>query len=261
MTRARVVAGAAAGATCVRLLLHRSDLLPGGRQTWERTNHAGRTVSLAEGPAVVCGTAAAIIGSPPAGCAAVASGGLGMLDDLLGTTESKGLRGHLRALRAGDLTTGAVKVVGLAAVGLMSAAAIDRRMTPSTLAAGAVIAGSANLINLFDLRPGRALKVGLVLSGPILVGGDFAEGVLVGTCLAALPEDVAAQQMMGDTGANAVGALLGAVLVERVGWRGRTAALALITGLTLASERVSFSRVIAGNTYLRRFDEWGRARS
>ena len=65
--------------------------------------------------------------------------------------------------------------------------------------------------------------------------------------------------MLGDTGANAAGALRrhrparGAPAV-----RGRLAALAVLAGLTLASEKVSFTRVIESTPGLRELDAWGR---
>jgi UDP-N-acetylmuramyl pentapeptide phosphotransferase/UDP-N-acetylglucosamine-1-phosphate transferase len=64
--------------------------------------------------------------------------------------------------------------------------------------------------------------------------------------------------MLGDTGANAAGALLGTALLEGTGRRGRVAALAVLAGLTLASERVSFTRVIEATPVLREIDAWGR---
>ena len=64
--------------------------------------------------------------------------------------------------------------------------------------------------------------------------------------------------MLGDTGANSAGALLGTALVQRSGRRGRLAALAVLAGLTLASERVSFTKVIESTPGLRELDAFGR---
>jgi UDP-N-acetylmuramyl pentapeptide phosphotransferase/UDP-N-acetylglucosamine-1-phosphate transferase len=64
--------------------------------------------------------------------------------------------------------------------------------------------------------------------------------------------------MLGDTGANAAGALVGTALVQGTGRRGRVVALAVLTGLTLVSERVSFTRVIESTPGLRELDAWGR---
>ncbi|MBC9823200.1 hypothetical protein [Terrabacter sp. MAHUQ-38] len=236
------------------------------RSPWERTNHAGRTVTLLEGPAFVAGalTAATLpVGARrgqrvAAAVTAGVAGALGALDDLAGGAADKGLRGHLAALRRGQVTTGAVKVVGLAATGLAAAALTDRdRRGPlSTLLGGAVVAGAANAVNLFDLRPGRALKVTVAAGLPLVTGTPGAAAV--GSSLGVIGDDLAARSMLGDTGANAAGALVGLAVVERTGLLGRAVALAGLAALTLASERVSFTRVIEGNGVLRHLDEWGR---
>jgi len=251
---------------------------PALRRPWERTNHAGDPVTLLEGPAWVggavagAGAAAAAVssrltqgpvrGSMSSGVVAVAAGALGALDDLSGGGSDKGLKGHLGALARGEVTTGAVKIVGLGVTGLVGAALSDasRPSRPgllTTLVGGAVVAGAANAVNLFDLRPGRALKV-TVATGLPLVGGVPA-AVAVGSSLGVVRDDLRATAMLGDTGANAAGALVGLALVERTGLVGRCVALAGLAGLTLASERVSFTRVIEAHPALRRLDEWGRA--
>ena len=114
-----------------------------------------------------------------------------------------------------------------------------------------MVAGAANLANLLDLRPGRALKVALLAAAPLLGGLGRAAGgrpraaaAALGAALGALPDDLAGTSMLGDTGANSAGALVGLALVERTGLRGRVAALAVLTALTLASEKVSFTAVI-----------------
>jgi UDP-N-acetylmuramyl pentapeptide phosphotransferase/UDP-N-acetylglucosamine-1-phosphate transferase len=207
-----------------------------------------------------------------AGAVVAVAGGaaFGAVDDLAERGKSKGLRGHLGELAHGRVTTGGLKVLGIGASGLI-AGALAVRSSPSSpatrgtarvtdaLTAGAVIAGSANLVNLFDLRPGRALKVVLLhapttASGP---GGPLA-GAAAGAALGLLPDDLAGHSMLGDTGANAVGALLGTAVVASASRRGRLAVLAGIAALTLASEKVSFTKVIEATPGLRELDLLGR---
>ncbi len=231
---------------------------------WERTNHAGQPVTLLEGPAYVTGAAlGAAAGGPVGLVAAVGSGALGALDDLAGDGSSKGLRGHLGAAARGEVTTGAVKVVGLGVTGLVAAALADRGRPGTsaldTLVGGAVVAGCANLANLLDLRPGRALKATVLASVPLLVGpGGAHAAAAAGAALGVLPADLGGRAMLGDTGANAAGALVGAALVERTGRGGRLVSLAVLAGLTLASEKVSFTHVIESTPGLRELDAWGR---
>lgn len=235
---------------------------------WARTNHAGEPVTLLEGPALVLGALSGSALGSGSGARAVVllgAGALGAVDDLVGTTTSKGLRGHLGALARGEVTTGSVKIAGLALTGLGAVALTDRRIgrgLVATLLGGAVVAGAANAVNLFDLRPGRALKVTALASGAALVAGRGpTPATALGASVGVIADDLAARSMLGDTGANAAGALVGLAVVERTGTAGRALALAALAALTLASERVSFSSVIDRQPLLRRIDRWGRSTS
>lgn len=242
----------------------------------ERTNFHGRTVTLAGGPALAAGaTIGAASGAPNGRLAAAAvaagavSGAVGFYDDMVGNRPeqktAKGFAGHLGALHEGRVTSGLVKIAGVGAAGLVASALIgsDR---PSRFGRGAevllgagVIAGTANLLNLLDLRPGRALKAGALLGAPLAVGrnASMAAGTL-GAGAALLPADLNEEIMLGDSGANALGALLGVAFVARAGTAGRATALAVLTALTAASEKVSFTKVIQDTPWLRAADELGR---
>jgi hypothetical protein len=122
-----------------------------------------------------------------------------------------------------------------------------------------VIAGTANLLNLLDLRPGRALKAGALIGVPLAIGrnGGVAAGAL-GAGAALAQADLNEEIMLGDAGANAFGALLGLALAARTGPAGRALVLTVLAGLTAASEKVSFTKVIQDTPWLRRADELGR---
>ena len=236
---------------------------------WQRVNHAGRAVTLWEGAAYAVGAATGSVvgGLPPGAAAALGAAAFGALDDHRGDSDSKGLRGHLGALRRGRVTTGTVKIFGIGATGVATAIAVDRRGrgpargrgAVSTLTGGAVIAASANLGNLLDLRPGRALKATILIAAPIALStGSPTAAAAAGAATAAIGPDLRGSSMLGDTGANAAGALVGTAVVERLGPRGRLAALLALSALTLASERVSFTRVIETTPVLRELDRWGR---
>jgi hypothetical protein len=261
---------------------------PGGGGRWDRVNHRGEPVTLLEGPAVAAGLAASALvapGLPPrlraaAALAALGGGGFGVLDDLTETGSSKGLRGHLGALRRGEVTTGGLKILGIGATGLAAAALAGGveargiaaggvpggaprgrvRAAVDLVGSGALIAGAANLLNLFDLRPGRALKVGL-LHAPVALGTGPAAPVVAlatGAATGMLGEDLGERAMLGDAGANALGAVLGLAVVAGARPRTRWGVLAGIIALTLASEKVSFTKVIAATPGLRELDALGR---
>lgn len=295
MTVMRVVAaaGVAAAASGVALsVLRRTPVAA----RFERTNHRGDRVTMLEGPAYAIGAIAGILVGPASGptsgsvragalVATVGAGVFGTIDDVAerppaqpeGIANStgpaaKGFRGHLGALRRGRLTTGGAKMLGISAAGFAAAAcAVPRRAGGGTagrvvdvVLAGGVIAGSANLVNLLDLRPGRALKaVAIASAGQAAMARGTREnsGLLaagLGAGAAMLPGDLRETSMLGDAGANTAGALLGVHLVASTPRWGRAMALVAIAAATIASEKISFTSVIASTPVLRRLDELGR---
>ena len=261
----------------------------------ERVNFRGRTVSLRGGVGVAAGAVAASAqlgralgagaGTRPAAAAVAATGAAGaagLIDDLDagahdGDTPAKGLKGHLSALARGRVTTGAVKIAVIGSGALVAGVLLARHRAaaaplrrPAATALDAVvsavtIASWADVHNLLDLRPGRALKAAALLTAPLLADrrrAAAASRALAAGCLgaaaAALPGDLMEETMLGDTGANALGALAGTALAAHPARPVRVAAAAAGTGLVLASERVSFTRVIARTPALAALDAVGR---
>jgi len=283
-----VAAGACAAGAARLAYSAMSRRPPGGPKAWSRTNHRGEPVTLLEGPAVAAGALAGVLaqaglasraqaglvpasGSPgasgPAGsagwrrAAAMVLGGagaaaFGAYDDLAGSGDRRGFRGHLGALRQGEVTTGAVKLGGIGVTGVVSAALAGGSPADVIVNAG-LVAGGANLLNLFDLRPGRAIKVAAA-SGVLLgAAGQDSVAAPLGAALALLPEDLGERAMLGDAGANALGAMLGASAAG-LSRTGRIALLIAIVGITAASEKVSFTKVIARTPALNWLDMLGR---
>jgi hypothetical protein len=189
-----------------------------------------------------------------------ATGALGAYDDLAGSDDSRGFKGHLTALARGEVTTGAVKILGIGVAGLVAAALAgtkERATAFDVLVNGALIAGSANLLNLFDLRPGRAIKVGALAGLPGTLSGSAVAAAPFGAALALLPEDLGERAMLGDAGANALGALLG-LSAARLPRPVRLGLLTGVTALNAASEVVSFTKVIQATPALRWLDQLGR---
>ncbi|MFH9818778.1 hypothetical protein [Streptomyces sp. NPDC017230] len=216
---------------------------PGRRERWERENHAGRTVDLYAGPA--CAVAAAVGTArvrPAAGFAVLAAGVCGAYDDAVGAEDPRrGFRAHLSALRNGEVTSGAVKLLGISAAGLVAGAVMKERPLDKVLA-GAVIAGAAHFVNLVDVRPGRAGASVLALGAPgLLRGGPGAEAAAaaMGSASAVLPDDLAERTMLGDTGAHALGAALGVAVVVGNGRAGLAAHTVALVAAAAYGEKVS----------------------
>ncbi|MBO8168235.1 MAG: hypothetical protein H0Z35_03500 [Thermoanaerobacteraceae bacterium] len=190
-------------------------------------------------------------------------GAAGLADDLWGETDSKGFGGHLAAFfKLRKVTTGLMKAVvgGIVAVGIafIFAASSLELVTDALL-----IALVTNLVNLFDLRPGRALKVFFLAALLIIAAalGALPAGLLwlvIAPALVFFPLDLAAEAMLGDVGANVLGVVLGiaAVWVLPVGIR--LPGLVFLAVLHWYAEKVSFSKIISSNRLLRHLDRLGR---
>ncbi len=194
--------------------------------------------------------------------AAFGFGLLGFVDDALGG-EDRGFKGHLVALAHGRLTSGMVKLLGGAAIALVLAAAPGFVTWQRLFADAVLIALAANLANLLDRRPGRVIKCSLLAYVPLaIVAGAGPVGVavapLMGAAVGVLPEDLQERMMLGDTGANVLGGVLGLVVVLECSRTARNVIFLVLIALNLVSEFVSFSRVIDAVPVLRRLDQLGR---
>ena len=164
---------------------------------------------------------------------------IGLADDAWSGPE-RGFRAHLRAGR----TTGVLKLVGIPLVGLVRTRSVS----------GALLVGlSANFLNQLDTRPGRALKA--------YVLGAAAVDAPLGLAVLLLPYDLREMGMLGDSGSNGLGALLGLYSVNRFTGRGRWVAISALAGLTLLGESRSLGELIERTPGLRELDSLGRRRS
>ena len=194
---------------------------------------------------------------------ALGLGLLGLLDDLVGPGDVRGFRGHLVALASGGLTTGGLKLVFGLAVSLVAVSPRSGSSVGQLLADAALVALAANLGNLLDRGPGRTAKVGLVcflVLALVASGSTVLVGVAIvaGAAAALLLDDLHEHLMLGDTGANTLGGVIGLGVVLACSPGTRLATLLVVAGLNLLSEVVSFSRIIDAVPPLRALDRAGR---
>jgi UDP-N-acetylmuramyl pentapeptide phosphotransferase/UDP-N-acetylglucosamine-1-phosphate transferase len=220
---------------------------------------AGRAVAAAAGTGKPGTTAARILVLT----AALGFALLGAVDDLAGTADDRGFRGHLRALRQGRATTGLLKLVGGTALALAVVGPAAGRSVGRLLADAALVALAANLANLLDRAPGRVVKAGVLALVVLAVAARRREAldgvaVVTGAALGLVPDDLGERLMLGDAGANALGGVLGLGVVLTVSPGARIATLVAVALLNLVGEVVSFSRVIEAVPPLRALDRAGR---
>jgi hypothetical protein len=189
------------------------------------------------------------------------AGLVGFADDAWGRGDERGFAGHLGALSRGRVSTGLLKFVVLGG-GALVFGLLTFGVGWRALVAAFLLAGCANLANLFDVRPGRALKF-LGLPVVILLFVAPYEAALtvagvIGGAIVLFYFDLKGRIMLGDAGAAIWGAVLGYLVVTSgpglVWW---VAAVATV-GLTAVAEVSSISRFIEEVGALRRIDLWGR---
>lgn len=193
---------------------------------------------------------------------------LGLIDDTLGTERSdavpapRGWRGHGAAAIRGELSTGALKAAGSLGLALltMDFAGLS---TGRWLLAVAVLVLATNALNLLDLRPGRAVKMFVLLGAGLTIGARdlrplWTLGLFVGPALIAGVYDLRERAMLGDTGANLLGALAGLWLVLTLSETGQLIALGLLVVVTVYGEMRSISTLVQRVPLLRGLDSWGR---
>ncbi len=197
--------------------------------------------------------------------AALAFGLLGFVDDVAGAGDERGFRGHLGALAHGRLTTGGLKLVGGGVVALLVGVARSGDDIVDVVLTGVLIALAANLANLFDRAPGRTAKVALAGGVALVVTATLADAGdllglagVVGGGAGLLIFDLREELMLGDAGANALGASLGLGVAVAHSRTVQVVVVVALVALNLASELVSFSRVIDRVPPLRALDRLGR---
>lgn len=236
------------------------------------TNHRGERVSLVLGAAAATGTIAALAASAAVGVArgtghpsrdllvalAVAIVfAVGAYDDRQ-PSRVHGLRAHFVALARGQVTSGIVKLAVIVVAAAF--AELEAGLSGGALVLGTlVVAGSANLLNLLDVVPGRALKFALACSAGLLAAASSALAwASLGETVVLLPLDLRERAMLGDAGANTIGFVLGLLLSVTVGTAWLAISLAAILALHAIAETVSLSRVIRATPPLRWLDGLGR---
>ena len=274
-----VVLGLLAGALAVLFLrVGAPDLL--SSPVLERENYRGHRLATAAGIFIVVAVLVVEAGRAVLGAiglgddpgltvdrslvlfAVFAFGLLGFVDDVLGDDSARGFTGHVGALAQGRITTGFLKLFGGAGVAIVLVATPGFASGRRLIVDAVLIALAANLGNLLDRAPGRTLKCAAVAYVPLaLLLGTGAAGVAIapamGAAFALLPDDLGERVMLGDTGANVVGAVLGLGVVLGRGETTRVTALVVLVVLTVVAEVSSFSRIIDRVPPLRWLDRLG----
>lgn len=185
----------------------------------------------------------------------------GILDDIIGNRDVSGLKGHFKSLLNGKLTTGGFKALLGGFIGLVISIAISKNIYDIVINT-LIIALSTNLMNLLDLRPGRAIKGYLVISIVLLFTlGEYTRNLLLlifPNVIAYFNQDLKAKAMMGDTGSNVLGISIGILFVMGYPLKVRLIWLAFLIFIHILTEKYSLTKIIENNKFLNFIDKLGR---
>lgn len=185
----------------------------------------------------------------------------GVMDDIIGNRNVTGLKGHFKSLFKGSLTTGGFKALFGGFVGLLISVTVTKDIV-EIIVYTLVIALSTNFMNLFDLRPGRAIKVYLfVMTIIFLTVGGFVQVLpllIVPNVLAYFNYDLKAKAMMGDTGSNVLGISIGVMMVFGYKLEVNIFWLVLLILIHILTEKYSLTKIIEKVKVLNFLDKMGR---
>jgi UDP-GlcNAc:undecaprenyl-phosphate GlcNAc-1-phosphate transferase len=189
---------------------------------------------------------------------------LGFIDDRWGNRTVTGLKGHIRKfIIEGEITTGFVKAFGGLLLGFLVPRVILAQPWQEALLSGFNIALSANLLNLLDLRPGRAGALFLLSASCLTAVAYFKRTdpfipplvFIVIPALVVHERDARARVMLGDTGSNLLGGALGlAFILAFPTLPAHISLLMVLVVIHLIAERYSLTKLIEQNALLRRLD-------
>lgn len=185
----------------------------------------------------------------------------GILDDIIGNRDVSGLKGHFKSLLNGKLTTGGFKALFGGFIGLVISIPISKNIYDIVINT-LIIALSTNLMNLLDLRPGRAIKGYLVISIVLLFTlGEYTRNLLLlifPNVIVYFNQDLKAKAMMGDTGSNVLGISIGILFVMGYPLKVRLIWLAFLIFIHILTEKYSLTKIIENNKFLNFIDKLGR---
>ncbi|NLK20941.1 MAG: hypothetical protein GX308_02380 [Epulopiscium sp.] len=186
----------------------------------------------------------------------------GIIDDFVKESKIKGLRSHLIRMYQGELTSGGLKAL----IGGLAALYISFSFSTNLfdlIANIMLILFSINSMNLFDVRPGRALKIFLGVGTILWIFSKAPDRFLtllgIGGVLPILKGDLREEHMLGDVGANILGYTIGFTEAITLSIRFKMVMVVLLILLHIIAEITSITTIIKKVPFLRYIDDLGRA--
>lgn len=184
---------------------------------------------------------------------------IGIVDDVLGNSDVKGVKGNINALVSKKFSTGIIKAVFVIVIACYIYYFFNEEFW---ILKGIVTALTTNLFNLMDLRPGRCIKFYYVFFAffSFLNIRWTKELFIIFSIIITIYYfwDAYGFSMLGDSGANLIGFIIGLILCEVVGTSlfGLIVLLIVLITLQLVLDKYSLSEITKRSTlfdYIDRF--------
>lgn len=186
---------------------------------------------------------------------------VGFIDDLLGDHSVKGLKGHLKKLLLRrELTSGALKAIFISLISFFVVIYYWENLI-LLLFNFVILILTTNTFNLLDVRPGRTIKVYLVVCGLILAlfpQNNIYLGFIFASVLAYAPFDLKGKGMLGDTGSNFLGMSIALAIIFNFSSYTKVFISILLIILHVYTEKKSLTVLIEKISILRFIDNLGR---
>lgn len=185
----------------------------------------------------------------------------GYIDDSLGGSNAKGFKGHLRAVIKGQLSTGMIKIMLSLIMGFFLSLVYFTEMK-DIIFNTIFFCLCVNIINLLDLRPGRAIK-GFALN---ILFVSMSSGLkdtwmllpILSSLAIYIKGELNENYMLGDTGSNLLGGIMGMYILKVASQGVKYILFSILLALNILSEFKSFSEIIESVPILKSLDSFGQ---
>jgi len=186
---------------------------------------------------------------------------VGFIDDILGDHSVKGLKGHIFILlKKRELTSGALKAIIISLISIFIGLYYWENLILFALNFVILIL-TTNMFNLFDVRPGRVIKIYLLIFMMLFIPFPPTRtylSIIFASVLAYAPLDFKGKGMLGDTGSNFLGMSIGLSLVLNLSYFSKAIVFILLVILHIYTEKKSLTELIEKIRILRLIDNMGR---
>lgn len=184
---------------------------------------------------------------------------IGIIDDLFGINDIKGFKGNIQAIISKKFSTGIIKALSAILISCYIYYFFEEEYW---VLKGIITALTTNLFNLFDLRPGRCIKLYYIFF--ILFNFSYIrwtnELFIIFSIIITLYYfwDAYGFSMLGDSGSNLIGFITGLILSEIIGTNllGILIVLTILVMLQLLLDRYSLTSIIKLNFLLDQIDKF-----